>query len=110
MLYLIAQQVQFFVLGTELIVVELGQFEISVLLLCVGSFLTAMVLLGITCFHFYLIGKNITTWEYLRWERIEYLKIFSRRKMDSLFNRGIGSNFSLFMWGSFCNDPIDWMK
>jgi hypothetical protein len=38
-------------------------------------------------FHTYLIGKGLTSWEYLSWMNITYLKVWPR-KYGSPFSQG----------------------
>jgi palmitoyltransferase len=43
--------------------------------------------------HTYLISKNLTTWEYLSWMKISYMKVWPK-KYGSPFDRG-GSKANL---------------
>ena len=88
MVFLIVQEIQFFIFGTELAILLSETFIVPFFILCVGTFLIGLVLFGIFSFHAYLIVKNITTWEHLRWNRIDYLNIFHKEKLGSLFDRG----------------------
>jgi palmitoyltransferase len=42
-------------------------------------------------FHVFLALANLTTWEFLSWNKIEYLK--ERKRKVSPFSRGIFKNF-----------------
>jgi len=46
---------------------------------------------GLIGFHFYLASKNLTTWEFLSWTKISYLKGLDKR-MGSPFSNGVCSN------------------
>jgi hypothetical protein len=52
-------------------------------------FIALAVLVGFQC---YLVVNNLTTWEFLKWEQIEYLAIFDRTKLNSPFSKGIKQN------------------
>jgi hypothetical protein len=62
-------------------------------------FFMAAVLFVITvaftllAFHTYLMLKNLTTWEFVRWDRISYLSIYSYRK-SSPFSYSVLKNFT----------------
>lgn len=51
-------------------------------------FLVSLALLG---FHTYLMLKNFTTWEFVRWDRIAYLKGYKYRRL-SPFSYSVFSN------------------
>ena len=70
MLYLLAQQTQLFGLAADLTIRVMANFQVSILMLSIGSYLLGLALFGIFCFHIYAISNNLTTWEHLRWSRI----------------------------------------
>ena len=50
-------------------------------------------------FHSYLAATNTTTWEFLSWEKISYLKLWPKH-LGSPFNIGLAKNLRLY----FCFD------
>lgn len=108
MLYLLAQQVQFFVIAADLTLNVLNSFQLPILFLCIGTYLLGFIIFGIFCFHLYAVCSNITTWEHLRWSRIDYLNIFTKVDLKSLFDRGIKSNLSIFIRSNCSREAINW--
>ena len=47
--------------------------------------------------HSYLMVKNLTTWEFLCWEKISYLGKFSKGK-GSPFSLGVYKNVQLYFY------------
>ena len=74
------------------------------LLVLVLFFFTVMLsfLLG---FHTFLASKNVTTWEFISWNRIGYLKDLEKKK-GSPFSQGLKMN--LYMY--FCEPPSQEFK
>ena len=54
----------------------------------------------LTLFHTYLAGINLTSWEFLSWMRITYLKVWPK-KYGSPFSRGLAKNLKLFCCFNF---------
>ena len=60
----------------------------------VGSVLiVTIVAFMLLVFHTYLMLKNFTTWEYVRWDRINYLSIYIYKK-SSPFSYGFVRNLT----------------
>ena len=60
----------------------------------VGAVLfVTLVAFSLLVFHTYLMLKNFTTWEFVRWDRINYLSIYIYKK-SSPFSYGFMKNFS----------------
>jgi palmitoyltransferase len=75
-------------------VLNLSQFIAS--LICI--FFTIMV--GSLIFmHFYLATVNLTTWEFLSWDKISYLKVWPK-KYGSPFTKGKLNNLKMYFMGS----------
>jgi hypothetical protein len=53
-----------------------------VVLMCIGGCLILLILL-----HTYLATKGLTSWEYFRWMKITYMKLWPK-KYGSPFTRG----------------------
>lgn len=64
---------------------------------------------GMLTFQIYLICGNITTWEHARWSKIEYLAIFNKTKMRSLFDLGVIANIKTFFKSSWSKQPTEWI-
>lgn len=48
--------------------------------------------------------------ENARWAKIEYLTIFKKDKLRSLFDRGFTANFKTFFNSSFSKKPTNWIS
>lgn len=57
-------------------------------------------------FHTYLISKNLTTWEFLSWMKITYMKVWPK-KYGSPFDRGSkAENLRFFFNYDFSKSPF----
>jgi hypothetical protein len=66
---------------------------IFVAIILVGFFFMVASLL---VFHTYLASRNLTTWEFLSWMKVSYMKVWPK-KYGSPFSRGSKrENFKLF--------------
>ena len=54
----------------------------------------SLFVLNLIVFHSCLLLRNITTWEFLSWQKVSYLKEWPR-KFGSPFDLGIGMNLRL---------------
>ena len=66
--------------------------QLSVGLLLTIVFLLFLVISTLFGFHLYLSAVNLTTWEFLKWEKVEYLNIFDKAKLSSPFDKGLKQN------------------
>ena len=66
-------------------------------LVCCGFTLFVLPLVG---FHTYLVGSNLTSWEFLSWMRITYLKVWPKR-YGSPFSKGWKENWRMFLTYNF---------
>ncbi|KAF2070295.1 hypothetical protein CYY_008387 [Polysphondylium violaceum] len=71
-------------------------------LLIVGGFCMPLALF---CFHSYLILTNQTSWEFSKYNTINFLKVYAKRGLNP-FNKGIWSNFKDFLLD--LEKPSDW--
>ncbi|EAL69465.1 hypothetical protein DDB_G0276017 [Dictyostelium discoideum AX4] len=58
------------------------------------------------CFHSFLILTNQSSWEFNKYQRITYLKPFSKRGINP-FNKGPWNNLKKFLKGD--ENPSDWI-
>jgi hypothetical protein len=63
------------------------------LLVCVAF---TLFVLPLSVFHTYLISVNLTSWEFLSWMRITYLKVWPK-KYGSPFSLGTKGNIKMFL-------------
>jgi hypothetical protein len=68
-----------------------------ILLVCIGF---TLFVLPLSVFHTYLICANLTSWEFLSWMRITYLKIWPK-KYGSPFSKGTKENLKMFFTYNF---------
>ena len=69
-----------------------------VFIMSMSAFVTALVV-----FHTYLASQNLTSWEYISWMRITYLKVWPR-KYGSPFSQGSAAdNFRQFFFYPFAS-------
>ena len=66
-------------------------------LICIGF---TMFVLPLVVFHSYLICVNLTSWEFLSWMRITYMKVWPKR-YGSPFSVGIIGNLRMFCCYNF---------
>lgn len=68
----------------------------------------SLFLLNLILFHSYIITKNITTWEFLSWSKVSYLKEWPRRH-GSPFDLGFWANLKLvFMYTQQTGNHFIW--
>ena len=77
---------------------ETNQMLILFLFLITIGF--TLFVLPLVFFHTYLVFVNMTSWEFLSWMRITYLKVWPR-KYGSPFSKGVLSNLRLFCCFNF---------
>ena len=70
---------------------RVGERRVYFFVVAVG--VVTMVAFLLLVFHTYLMLKNFTTWEFVRWDRISYLSIYVYRK-SSPFSYGLINNLS----------------
>jgi palmitoyltransferase len=63
-------------------------------LVCLGF---ALFVLTLVIFHGYLVSVNLTSWEFLSWMRITYLKVWPK-KYGSPFTQGLRGNWKIFCY------------
>ena len=105
-LFLLFQTVQVLTIVIDLIVfiaVSDTDNKGSVGILLMVVLLLLIALIGLFVFHFYLIGINLTTWEFMRWESVEYLAIFDSKLLSSPFSKGFKENI-LCLWNNTKNE------
>ena len=61
-------------------------------LVCIGF---TLFVLPLSVFHAYLVSVNLTSWEFLSWMRITYLKVWPK-KYGSPFSLGLSGNLKMF--------------
>ena len=66
-------------------------------LVCVGF---TLFVLPLILFHTYLVSENLTSWEFLSWMRITYLKVWPK-KYGSPFSKGFKGNWKMFLTYNF---------
>ena len=59
-----------------------------------------LFILPLNVFHIYLACVNLTSWEYLSWMRITYLKIWPK-KFGSPFSQGVKGNLRMYCCYNF---------
>ena len=69
--------------------------------------MSTAVSVGMFVFHTFLILKNLSTWEYIKWDKIEYLMNY--KKKYSPFSYGWKSNIVDFFKSSWQDEPFDWV-
>lgn len=104
---LIAQIRIFFITGEQDSIVELSLFIWQVLvmscLVVIGFF---FMVSSLAVFHAYLISRSLTTWEYLSWMKISYMKVWPK-KHGSPFDRGGKiENLRFFLSVDFTKSPF----
>lgn len=81
---------------------ELDQwFNNNLFALC-GSIITGFFFLmvgSLLCIHLYLASNNLTTWEFLSWNKISYMKVWPKIH-GSPFSQGKGKLYNLSLY--FC--------
>lgn len=98
--YLLVQSLQTLIAIINLLSVLINQQYVGMqsstgmiaLIVILGIF--TIMMLTLFGFQFYFCWINITTWEFMRWDKIEYLQIFDR-KVTSPFNLGGVNNIAL---------------
>ena len=68
-----------------------------IFLVCIGF---TLFVLPLVFFHTFLMCKNLTSWEFMSWMRITYMKIWPR-KYGSPFSEGCCKNMRLFCCYNF---------
>lgn len=66
---------------------------ITVEISLIGFFLMVSSLL---VFQTYLIAKNLTTWEFLSWMKISYMKVWPKKHGSPFTRGGVRANFKFF--------------
>ena len=61
-------------------------------LVCVAF---TIFVLPLVVFHTYLVSQNLTSWEFLSWMRITYMKVWPK-KYGSPFSKGVRNNWKMF--------------
>ncbi len=61
------------------------------------------------CQKYHHMYKLYYIGEHVRWNKIEYLKIFDQKKLISLFDKGFGSNLAIFLKANCSKAKINWM-
>jgi palmitoyltransferase len=59
-----------------------------------------LFIMPLNIFHIYLASVNLTSWEYLSWMRITYLKIWPK-KFGSPFSQGVKGNLKMYCCYNF---------
>lgn len=74
--------------------------KILVLLLVLTSLAFTLFVAPLAGFQIYLISCNLTSWEFLSWMRITYLKVWPK-KYGSPFSHGLKGNLQMFFCYNF---------
>jgi hypothetical protein len=75
-----------------------------------ATLLFFILLASLLTFHLYLLGINLTTWELLRWNKIEYLSLFDRTKISSPFSKGVVYNLKQLLEITMSDDLKKWIE
>ena len=89
-LFLLFQTIQILTIVIDLIVfisASDADNKASVGILLMVTLLFLVVMSCLFLFHFYMIAINLTTWEFMRWEKVQYLAIFDNKALSSPFNK-----------------------
>jgi hypothetical protein len=82
---------------------KLTILEIYIGLACFIRLAFSAFVLALIIFHTILAGKNLTSWEYISWMRITYMKVWPR-KFGSPFSEGSTlRNFHQFFFYPFAS-------
>jgi len=93
--YLICQQILIGVLTALAVrLIVMNRYKVVGWIFTIIGAIFSLFVLNLIIFHCYLLPQNITTWEFLSWSKVSYLKEWPKR-FGSPFNLGLMQNLKL---------------